>query len=74
MNCPSCKNPVTNNSNACEWCGFALNNGISNTNIRNNSDYNQQNTTAANSKTKRNVIIAVIIFIILFILLMGEQN
>jgi uncharacterized membrane protein YvbJ len=74
MNCPSCKNPVTNNSNACEWCGVALTNGASNTNIGNNSNNNQHKATGAANNTKRNVIIAVVVFIIVLILLMGEQS
>ncbi|MDR0828555.1 MAG: zinc ribbon domain-containing protein [Prevotellaceae bacterium] len=22
MNCPKCKNPIEDNSTACEWCGY----------------------------------------------------
>jgi hypothetical protein len=25
MNCPNCKNPINDNSDVCEWCGFSLN-------------------------------------------------
>ena len=24
MNCPKCKNPINNNSQECEWCGYVI--------------------------------------------------
>ena len=24
MNCPKCKNPISDNSQECEWCGFKI--------------------------------------------------
>jgi translation elongation factor EF-Tu-like GTPase len=24
MNCPTCKNPINDNSTECEWCGFVI--------------------------------------------------
>jgi hypothetical protein len=32
MNCPTCKNPLQQNSSECEWCGNSFNNSSSNVN------------------------------------------
>lgn len=67
MECPKCKNPVTNNFSTCDWCGYQLSQQGDSTSVRLKKFF---------SKYKKHlyVIVSVIIFILLFLILRNNWN
>lgn len=66
MNCPNCKNPLTNSTTNCEWCGFKLKPEQNNLN-QNLVEKNIPGSWSTMSSGKKFLMIIILILSFLFI-------
>ena len=77
MNCPKCKNPISDNLQECEWCGYIINKieeEKANTTSNNKKGEKDINDNIDTNKPFKNYFFYFIIIIILLIIIIYVKN